>query len=117
VKLATCFYHALKLRIREAIPANNYGSSRRKSELVQHSSAWCLSPDSSIGIATIYGLHLQRSMSSSHVRVKNLHFCRPAVRPTQTPVQWIRGAFSVGVKRLGLEADHSPPASAEVKKT
>jgi hypothetical protein len=29
---------------------------------------------------------------------------------------WVPGALSSGVKRLGCEADHSPPASAEVKK-
>jgi hypothetical protein len=35
---------------------------------------------------------------------------------TQPPIQWVSGAFSPGVKRPGREADHSPPASAEVKK-
>jgi hypothetical protein len=31
-------------------------------------------------------------------------------------MQLIPGALSLGVKQLGLEADHSPPTSAEVKK-
>jgi hypothetical protein len=33
------------------------------------------------------------------------------------PIQWVPGALSLGggVKRLGREADHSPPSSAEVK--
>jgi hypothetical protein len=35
--------------------------------------------------------------------------------PTQPPIQWERGALSLGVKRPGREADHSPPSSAEVK--
>jgi hypothetical protein len=35
--------------------------------------------------------------------------------PTQPPIQWIPGALSPGVKRQGHEADHSPPASAEVE--
>jgi hypothetical protein len=35
--------------------------------------------------------------------------------PTQFPTQWVPGALSLGVKRLGHEADHSPPSSAEVK--
>jgi hypothetical protein len=35
--------------------------------------------------------------------------------PTQPPIQWVPGAFSLVVKRLGREADHSPPSSAEVK--
>jgi hypothetical protein len=31
------------------------------------------------------------------------------------PIQWIKGALSLGVKRPGREADHSPPSGAEVK--
>jgi hypothetical protein len=33
------------------------------------------------------------------------------------PIQWVPGDFFPGLKRPGREADHSPPASAEVKKT
>jgi hypothetical protein len=40
---------------------------------------------------------------------------RPALGPTQPPIQWVRGALSLRVKRPGREADHSPPNSAEVK--
>jgi hypothetical protein len=39
----------------------------------------------------------------------------PALRTTQTPIQWVSGDISLGVKRPGREADHSPPSSAEVK--
>jgi len=39
---------------------------------------------------------------------------RPALGPTQPPMQGTRG-FSLGVKQLGREADHSPPPSAKVK--
>jgi hypothetical protein len=35
---------------------------------------------------------------------------RQALGPTQPPVQW-----APGVKRVGSEADHSPPSSAEEK--
>jgi hypothetical protein len=35
--------------------------------------------------------------------------------PTQPPIQWKTGALSLGVKRPGREADHSPPSSIEVK--
>jgi hypothetical protein len=38
---------------------------------------------------------------------------RPALGPTQPPVQWIPGAVSLGVMRPGCEADHSPPSSAQ----
>jgi hypothetical protein len=41
---------------------------------------------------------------------------RPALGPTQPPIQWVQGALSSGVKQQGREADHSPPTSAEVKK-
>jgi hypothetical protein len=37
--------------------------------------------------------------------------------PTQPPIQWLPWDFSGGVKRQRREADHSPPTSAEVKKT
>jgi hypothetical protein len=33
---------------------------------------------------------------------------RTALGPTQPPIQWVQGAFSLGVKRPGCEADHSP---------
>jgi len=33
----------------------------------------------------------------------------------KSPIQWVTGALSLGVKRPGREADHSPPSSAEVK--
>jgi hypothetical protein len=40
---------------------------------------------------------------------------RPALGPTQPP-KWVPGFFSPGIKRQGLETDHSPPTSAKVKK-
>jgi hypothetical protein len=40
---------------------------------------------------------------------------RPALGPTQRPIQWVPGALSLGVKQPGREADYSPPSSAEVK--
>jgi hypothetical protein len=40
---------------------------------------------------------------------------RPALESTQPPIQWVPGAIPTELKRLGLEADHSPPSSAEVK--
>jgi hypothetical protein len=35
--------------------------------------------------------------------------------PSQPRIQWVSGTLSLGVKRPGREADHSPPSSAEVK--
>jgi hypothetical protein len=40
---------------------------------------------------------------------------RPALGPTQPPIQWVLGALFLVVKRPGREADHSPPSSAEVR--
>jgi hypothetical protein len=40
---------------------------------------------------------------------------RPALEPTQPPIQWVSGALSLGEKWPGREADHSPPFRAEVK--
>jgi hypothetical protein len=38
-----------------------------------------------------------------------------ALGSTQHPIQWVLGALSLGVKRPGREADHSPLSSAEIK--
>jgi hypothetical protein len=40
---------------------------------------------------------------------------RLALGSTQPPIQWVPGALSLGVRRLGREANHSPPSRAEVK--
>jgi hypothetical protein len=41
---------------------------------------------------------------------------RPALGPTQPPIQWVPGGpFPRGKVRPGRDADHSPPSSAEVK--
>jgi hypothetical protein len=40
---------------------------------------------------------------------------RLALGLTQPPIQWVPVALSLGVKRSGHEAGHSPPFSAEVK--
>jgi hypothetical protein len=41
---------------------------------------------------------------------------RPALDPTEPPIQWVPGALPLRLKRPGREADHSPTSSAEVKK-
>jgi hypothetical protein len=40
---------------------------------------------------------------------------RPALEPTQPPIQWIPRALSLGVKQPGCETNYLPPSSAEVK--
>jgi hypothetical protein len=41
---------------------------------------------------------------------------RPDLESIQPPTQYLPRALSLGVKRSGHEADHSPPGSANVKK-
>jgi hypothetical protein len=68
------------------------------------------SRDSSVGIATSYGIDGWISIPGSG---KNLLFStasRLALEPTQ-----VRGNISEGIKRPGREADHSSPSSVEVK--
>jgi hypothetical protein len=77
------------------------------------------SRDSVVGIATCCELDDLGGRSSSPGWVKNFLFStssRPALGSTQPPIQWIQGALSPGAKRPVRESDHSPPASAEVKK-
>jgi hypothetical protein len=71
-----------------------------------------------IGIATGYGLYdgAVRVRVPVGSRIFSMS-SRQVLRPTQpAPIQWVLGAPSSGVKRQGHEADHSPPASAKVKK-
>jgi hypothetical protein len=72
-----------------------------------------------VGIATGYGLDDREVGVKSPGRVKNFLFStssKPAVGSTQPPIQWVTGAHSPVVKRLGREADRLPSASAAVKK-
>jgi hypothetical protein len=40
---------------------------------------------------------------------------RPNIEPTQPPIKLMPEIDSLEIKRLGLEADHSPQCSAEIK--
>jgi hypothetical protein len=40
---------------------------------------------------------------------------RPVLGPIRPPIQWVPGNLSLGVKRQGPEAVHSPPSSAEIR--
>jgi hypothetical protein len=77
------------------------------------------SRDGLVGIATGYGLDDRiigvrfpagTGNFSLRRRVQTGFRAHPDSYPVGT-----RGAVSLGVKRPGLEADHSPPSSAEVK--
>jgi hypothetical protein len=70
-------------------------------------------PGTSVGIVTGYGPG-DPEIESRWER-DFPHLSRPALRPTQPPVQWGR-VFLGGRKRPGRDADPSPASSAEVWK-
>jgi hypothetical protein len=69
------------------------------------------------GIATGYGLDDRMIGVPVPAGTGNFFFdvSRKALGPTQPLIQWVSGVLSLGVKRPGREADHSPPSTAEVK--
>jgi hypothetical protein len=76
------------------------------------------SSDSSVGKALGYGLDDRGSRIRFPAGLGIYLFTiasRTALGPTQPPIQLIPGALSLGVKRPGRKADHSPPSRAEVK--
>jgi hypothetical protein len=80
---------------------------------------FCRSMDSSVGIATGYGMDDQgvgvRVTVGSRINPFSTS-SRPALACTQPPTQWIPEVFSLGVKRLVRVAHHSLYTSVEVKK-
>jgi hypothetical protein len=78
-----------------------------------------LEPGSSVSIVSDYGAGRPFDRGTIPGRGKGFFLCpvsRPALGPTQPPVQWVPGVLSPGDKtRPGRDADHSPPSSAEVK--
>jgi hypothetical protein len=71
--------------------------------------------NSSVGIATSYGLDDLGSIPGREEMFPFSTSSRPALGPTQPPIQWVPEALSPGLKGPGREADHSPPSSADVK--
>jgi hypothetical protein len=74
---------------------------------------WC----SSVNVVSDYTLEDQVTGFDSRQRQRIfplVSVSRPALGPTQPPVQWVPGVLSPGRARPGRDADHSPPSSAEV---
>jgi hypothetical protein len=80
--------------------------------VIQILQAYRVGRNSSVDIPTSYGLD-GPGIESRWGR-DFPHPSRPALGPTQPPVQWESG-YSPGVKRLGLGAKHPHPSSAEIK--
>jgi hypothetical protein len=75
-----------------------------------------MSQDSSVITVLGYGLGDRRFETRQELGIFLFTTAsRPALWPTQPPIQWEPGALSVGVKRPERETDHSPPSSVEVK--
>ena len=70
--------------------------------------------DSSVGIASGYGWTVRGSNPGGQRDF--LHPLRPAVGPTQPPIQWVQGLSPGWKSDRGRGIDHPPPSSAEVKK-
>jgi hypothetical protein len=63
-----------------------------------------------------HGLDGQGSIPYTSKRLFSTPHCPDRLwNPTQSPIQWVPGDISLGVKRLGREADNSPPSSTVVK--
>ena len=62
---------------------------------------------SAVGVATDYGLDGLGVESRWGGGRDFPHPSRPALGPTQPPIQWVRGSFP-GVKRPGRGLDHPP---------
>jgi hypothetical protein len=76
------------------------------------------SQDSSVGIALGHGLDDRVLGFDSRQGLEIFLFTtasRTALESTKPRIQWASGVLSLGVKRSGREADHSPPSSAEIK--
>jgi len=63
--------------------------------------------------------HKRETTASSGGELYHLQFSLQATSSETfgytPPIQWAPGALSLGLKRPGCEADHSPPSSAEVE--
>jgi hypothetical protein len=68
--------------------------------------------DSSVGIATRYGL--DGPGIDSRWRRDFPHISRPAQEPTHPPTQWVTALFPGG-KAPGRGVNHPPPPNAEIK--
>jgi len=85
----------------------------RKNKVISVGLCDICEPGSSVGIATGYGLD-GPEIESRRGRDFPL-LSRPALGPTQPPVQWVQG-LSSGKERPGRDADSLPPSSTMINK-
>jgi hypothetical protein len=68
--------------------------------------------ESSVGIAVGYEQDDRGFISLSENIFSHSAAPRAALGSNQFPLRWVSVALSLGLKRSGREADHSPPFSA-----
>jgi hypothetical protein len=73
------------------------------------------SRDSSVGIATGYGLDVRGI--GYRVPTGASFFSSQYLGPIQPPIHWVPGAIFLGLKLSEHEGDHSPPTSAKKRNT
>jgi hypothetical protein len=102
--LKTCYYWSTKcIKVQYAVHNKGFAPSPFCDCLLVNNITW--SRDSVVSVASGYG----RTTEAVGVRVpvvKNFLFptwSRPALGPTQLPIQWVQGALSLGIKRQGRE--------------
>jgi hypothetical protein len=71
--------------------------------------------DSSVSIATCYGLDGWGSIPGIGKILLSSTVSRPALGTNQPPIQWVQEAIALEVMGQVGKADYSPPSSAEVK--
>jgi hypothetical protein len=81
---------------------------------------WAMLPCSFEVITNISGWRAASIIQSYSNPGRNENFLfstksRPALGPTQPPIQWEPKSISLGIKRSGHETDFLPPSNVEVK--
>jgi hypothetical protein len=112
----------MKLLIMQSSPVSHYFLHFRSKYSPQHPflkhPQFCMSRDSSVGMRQATGWTIGVLGFDSRRGLGIFLFTtasRMALGPTQPPIQGVQGDLSLGEKRPGREADHSPPSIAEVK--
>ena len=80
--------------------------------LLTETSVFFVARNSSVGVATRYGL--DGPGIESRLGRDFPHPSRPPLGPTQPPIQWVPG-LSRGVKRPGCDFDHHPQLAPRLK--
>jgi hypothetical protein len=88
----------------------------QSSEVCRHNTLCCFSTSVYCCCCCLFLYRLSpETFGYTRARVCVYIFILPNLWPTQPPIQWVPGALSLGVKRPGREADHSPSSNAEVE--